>query len=140
LAWGIILFDALIMNADRHPQNISYNRQTKDVTIFDHSHAFLRPNGDVDAILSATKDLPSIGGHCLASEINTWNGFTTWTARIQAIPDYYVEGAIDAGCHVGLPRDKRGVVYDFMRARRDAIETMITNHRGIFPKLPAPGS
>src|SRR5258708_35918019 len=41
LSWGVTLFDILVMNPDRHPQNISYNLQTKDVTIFDHSHAFL---------------------------------------------------------------------------------------------------
>src|SRR5260221_101114 len=139
LLWGVILFDVLVMNPDRHAGNISYNRQTKELTIFDHSHAFLQANGDVDAILNANKDVPAIGGHCLAAEINTWNGFTTWTVRIKAMPDYYLEGAIEAGCKVGWPQAKKGVIYDFAKARRDSIDAIVTNNRGLFPKVPAAG-
>jgi hypothetical protein len=48
LSWGVVLFDVLIMNADRHPQNISYNTTTGELTLFDHSHAFMTTGGDVD--------------------------------------------------------------------------------------------
>jgi len=137
LAWGIIIFDVLMMKADRHAQNIAFDRTTKELIIFDHSHAFLTPNGNVQARLQAAKNLPSIGGHCLATEINTWSGFRTWTARVKAIPDRYLEGAIDAGCDVGLPAPEKKLIYDFMRARRDTIDATITNNRGVFPKLPA---
>lgn len=75
LSWGITLFDVLVMNDDRHNQNISYNTATKEVTIFDHSHAFMNPSSDVDARLAATKGQLAIGGHCLAAELSTWRGF-----------------------------------------------------------------
>ena len=136
LSWGITLFDVLVMNDDRHPQNISHNTQTNQVTIFDHSHAFMKPSGDIDGILNGNRNQPAIGGHCLAAELNTWNGFSTWTARVKALPDYCLEGAIEAGCEVGIPHGKKVTIYDFMRARRDGIDTIVRNNKAIFPKLP----
>jgi hypothetical protein len=89
LCWGVTLFDVLVMNVDRHRQNISYDKPTGTLTIFDHSHAFMRPSGDIDALLVANKGQLAIGGHCLAAELNTWNGFMTWIARAKAIPDFF---------------------------------------------------
>src|SRR5271165_5321822 len=137
LSWGITLFDVLMMNGDRHTHNISYNTQTKELTIFDHSHAFMRPSGDVDVTLSANKGQLAIGGHCLAAELNTWNGFAAWTARVKALPDYFVEGAVDAGCKLGIPQGKKVMIYDFLRARRDSIDVIATNNKAAFPKMPA---
>jgi hypothetical protein len=138
LSWGITLFDALVMNGDRHPQNISYNTVTKEVTIFDHSHAFMR-GGDVDAILTANNGKLAFGAHCLAAELNTWNGFAAWIAKIKVLPDYCLEGAVDAGCKVGIPQGKKVAIYDFLRARRDSLDAIVTNNKVVFPKLPANG-
>jgi hypothetical protein len=110
-----------------------------ELTVFDHSHAFMRPNGDIDATLTANKNQVAIGGHCLAAELNTWNGFALWTDRVKALPDYFLEGAVDAGCKVGIPNAKKTAIYDFLRSRRDSIDTIVTNNKGILPKLP-PGS
>jgi hypothetical protein len=55
LSWGVLLFDVLAMNGDRHPQNISYDSQSDELTIFDHSHAFMTPNGDIDQRLASGK-------------------------------------------------------------------------------------
>jgi hypothetical protein len=139
LSWGITLFDVLIMNSDRHRQNISYNAQTKEVTIFDHSHAFMKPGGDIDATLNGNKDKPALGGHCLAAELNTWNGFASWIEKIKILPNYCLEGAVDAGCKVGIPQGKKTTICDFMRARRDSIDTIITKNKAVFPKLPPAG-
>jgi hypothetical protein len=139
LCWGVTLFDVLVMNGDRHAQNISHNTQSNEVTIFDHSHAFMRPNGDVDMTLSANQGQIAIGGHCLAAELNTWNGFTFWTERVKSVPDYFLEGAVDAGCKVGIPHGKKTVIYDFLRERRDAIDTIVTNNKAALPKLPVAG-
>jgi hypothetical protein len=88
---------------DRHPQNISHNTQTGQLTIFDHSHAFMTPSGDIDQRLASAKGQLAIGGHCFAAELNTWNGFSFWVARIKSLPDYYLEGAVEAGCGAGIP-------------------------------------
>jgi hypothetical protein len=136
LSWGVTLFDVFVMNTDRHPGNMSYNRQKNELTIFDHSHAFMRPNGDVDATLAANRGQLAIGGHCFAAELNTWNGFAAWTARIKAVPDYFLAGVINAGCKVGIAPGKEAAIYDFFRERRDTIDVIVTNNKAAFPKLP----
>ena len=47
LSWGIILFDTLVMNPDRHGLNIAHDTSTNKVQIFDHGHAFLHA-GNLD--------------------------------------------------------------------------------------------
>ena len=127
------------MNGDRHAGNISYNTTTKEVTIFDHSHAFMKPSGDVDATLNANNGNLAIGGHCLAAELNTWNGFAPWIAKMKLLPDYCLEGAIDASCQVGIPPGKKAAIYNFLRARRDTLDVIVTNNKAAFTKLPAIG-
>jgi hypothetical protein len=85
-SWGITLFDVLVMNPDRHGRNLSFNRQTKDIQIFDHSHAFLQSNGTPDRVMIDLKDQLAVGGHCVKAELNTWTGFDVWTARIKDVP------------------------------------------------------
>ena len=139
LSWGITLFDVLIMNGDRHGNNMSYNTTTREVTIFDHSHAFMKPTSDVDAILSANRGNLAIGGHCLAAELNTWNGLSDWIQKIKLLPDYCLEGAVDAACKVGIAPGKKTAIYDFLRKRRDTIDVIVTNNKAAFPKVPASG-
>jgi hypothetical protein len=137
LSWGVLLFDILIMNGDRHPQNISYNTTTGELTLFDHSHAFMTTGGDIDLRMANAKGQLMIGGHCLAAELNTWNGFDSWVARVKSLPDYYLEGAVEEGCAVGMPHAKKSAIYDFLRERRDGIDGIVTNNKAAFPKMPA---
>ena len=71
LAWGIILFDVLVMNGDRHRENISYDKPSGRTAIFDHSHAFLGTHGDINTRLSSGKDTLQIGNHCLAAVVES---------------------------------------------------------------------
>lgn len=68
LAWRIILFDILVMNGDRHSQNISFDRTTSTVQIYDHGHAFAGPTGDAEINLLAKSSQLAISNHCLAGE------------------------------------------------------------------------
>jgi len=99
----------------------------------------MRPNGDVDATISACRGQLAIGGHCLAAELNTWNGFRAWTEKVKMLPDYFLEGAIEASCTVGIPHGKKNTIYDFLRARRDEIETIVMNNKAAISKLPSLG-
>lgn len=136
LAWGIILFDMLVMNDDRHSMNISHDTAAQKVQIFDHSHAFLRPQGDISATLAANDGNICIGGHCLAQEINTFDGFDIWNERIKQIPDYFIEGLVEACSLVGLPDAHKNVCTDFMKKRRSELEDILDNNLASFPKLP----
>jgi hypothetical protein len=134
--WGIIVFDVWVMNGDRHASNLAYDVSTKKLQIFDHSHALLNPAGDISARLTASKDELAIGGHCLANEIATMDGLQDWTDRVRQVPNYFIDGLVDAAEKVGLPAGSRTEVKDFLKARRDNIATLIANKRASFAKLP----
>jgi hypothetical protein len=119
LSWGIIVFDAFVMNGDRHNRNIAFDTTANKVQIFDHSHALLTPNGDVQQSLANREKILAIGGHCLAQEVTSTHGMTEWIQRVKAIPDYFIEGIVQAGCECGIPQDKATLLTDFLKKRRD---------------------
>jgi hypothetical protein len=88
------------------------------VQIFDHSHAFLRPQGDISGTLTSNDGQLCIGGHCLAQEINTLDGLDIWTKRIEMIPDYFIDELVDSIVTVGLPSSHKKVCAEFMKKRR----------------------
>lgn len=137
LAWGIIVFDAFVMNGDRHNQNIAHDATTNRVQIFDHSHAFLTPGGDIDQTLAARNASLALGGHCLAGEINTDAGLAGWLERVKQIPDYFIEGIIEAGCGCGIPIEKKDTISTFMKTRRDNLGQLFNANKASFPKAPA---
>lgn len=136
LSWGIILFDAFMMNADRHDENISYDTTSQTVQIFDHSHAFVQDGGDITQFLTDNVDNIHIHAHCLAQEITERDGFDFWLDRIGQIPDYFIEEAIGAATAVGLPMERRDDCVDFFKRRRTDLGRIVRNHMGHFPELP----
>ncbi len=137
LSWGIIVFDSLIMNFDRHEKNLAHDAATNKVQIFDHSHAFLHAGvGDISATLQNAENQICIGGHCLAPEIDTEDGLQIWQDRVTRIPDFFIEGVMDAALSVGLPSDKKQECVNFMKRRRDRIGEIIRANMALFPKLP----
>jgi hypothetical protein len=135
LAWGIILFDILVMNEDRHAQNIAHDRVTGSVRIFDHSHAFSGAKGDVKINVQARAKAISIGKHCLAAEISSPDGFDMWCSRIKAIPDFLLDGAVEEACQYGLPKEDRSLFIQTLKWRRDNIDVLVKNNLPVFPKL-----
>jgi hypothetical protein len=122
LAWGIIVFDAFVMNVDRHPANIAHDTSTDAVQIFDHSHAFMGPSADIDQTLTARQNDLAIGGHCLAA--------------VGLIPDYFIEGLIAAACDCGIPPDKKGSLITFVKHRRDNLKILFDASMNRFSKVP----
>jgi hypothetical protein len=136
LAWGVLVFDVLVMNGDRHNRNIAFDTATGKVQIFDHSHSFLRLDADIETALAAREKTLGIENHCLAPDINTLDGMEDWLERVKLIPDYVVDEIIAAGCDCGIPPDKRQAISDFVKRRRDALEALIKGNMDRFPKLP----
>lgn len=137
LAWGVIAFDALVMNGDRHTKNIAHDLTTGEVQIFDHSHALLTPSGDIQQNMAARQNSLSIGGHCLAKEINTLDGMDYWIERIKQIPDYVIDELITSACKCGIPQSEHNYLTTFIKERRNNMEQLLTqNIKASFPKIP----
>lgn len=138
LCWGIILFDVLMMNPDRHGRNLSYDRNADKVQIFDHSRAFLPLTANIESVIKDNTGKLGLAAHCLRPEISTMDGFDLWCQRIKELPDYAVEETVAAVCDIGFPADKSKITIDFLKSRRDGIDGLIINNIGQFPKLPQP--
>lgn len=135
ISWGIILFDAWVLNHDRHSQNLAYDSVTDKVQIFDHSHAFVANANDIEAHLNSNVDKLAIGNHCLAQEVNALQGINKWALRIAAVPEYYIREVVKAAESVGLPPLHTDVCTDFLLHRRNMIRDLIKKNPSTFPKV-----
>jgi hypothetical protein len=136
LAWGIILFDCLIMNPDRHTGNIYHDNSTNRVQIFDHERAFMQSGRtNVTDILNDLNENLGIGGHCLAQKITDIDGQEMWLERISKIPDFFIEEVIESATRVGLPKGSKSDCIDFMKNRRSKIETLMQKQANLFPNI-----
>ena len=138
LSWGIIVFDALVMNSDRHTQNIAHDTSTDRVQIFDHSHALLGSTGDIEQMLKAQAPNLGIGGHCLASAVEKADGLAPWLEKVKQLPDYFIEGIVEAGCSCGIAPDRKDLLVSFMKDRRDNLASLFSANMVSFPKVPTP--
>lgn len=136
ICWGILLFDVLVMNPDRHHKNLSFDRTTSTIQIFDHSRAFLPLKETIDSMMAAQKGKLGFDGHCLKNEINSTDGFDLWVKRIKSLPDYVIEETVAEICTIGFPVDKKSITTDFIKSRRDSIDSIVNNNIAEFPKLP----
>jgi hypothetical protein len=140
LCWGVLLFDVLVMNPDRHNKNLSYDRTNRRIQIFDHSRAFLPIKTTIESAIADNTGKLGFQAHCLKLEISTMDGFDFWVARIKALPDYFIEEAVSEICAIGYPNDKKSLTIDFIRSRRNSIDTIIQNNIAEFPKLSQPAA
>jgi hypothetical protein len=137
LSWGIILFDTLISNFDRHSENIFYDSSSQRVQIFDHSHAFI-VGADVDSAkvdFERRSSSAGIGGHCLAETISSINGLKQWALRFSLIPDFYIIEVVNSAKTVGLSGDLADYATNFLLDRRTKLLHLITANRAQFPNL-----
>jgi len=140
LCWGVLLFDVLVMNPDRHNRNLAFDRAMNRVQIFDHSRAFLPNKTTVESMMKDNIGKLGFSGHCLKPEIATMDGFDLWTKRVKALPDYVVEEVVEEICDIGFPKDKKSVTIDFMKSRRNNIDSIVQTNIAEFPKLPQPAA
>ena len=136
LACGIVLFDAWIVNPDRHPRNLSYNTVTGDVTLFDHSHCLYAGRGG-RAHLEANRDRLGIGGHCLARNIEHLDGFQQWQRRLDALPAFMIDDALQHGLIDPFGATDAKFCLDYLLDRRARLPEMIRSERASFPGVAA---
>lgn len=134
LAAGIVLFDSWICNGDRHRGNLAYDKVSKRVTLFDHSHSFLTGAGK-QRLEQAAGQL-AIGGHCVARELTQVDGFRTWHTRIMAVPDFYIREAVEQTVGVGpMEADIAAFAAEYLLDRRRRLLDLVDANRAHFPKI-----
>jgi len=130
---GILAFDAWIVNTDRHRKNLAFDKTTKRVQIFDHSHALYGADGQ--NLADHEHDIGFERPHCLAPHLTSFGDVGVWCDLIRAIPRRYIYELLKAAVDVGLPQNAVDATLDFLLRRRERLETLFMNHRADFPSV-----
>jgi hypothetical protein len=144
LSTGLILFDILIANPDRHRKNLSidFDEKPPRMSIFDHSHAlFGHVNGAGVQRLNDLHDRLGISGgtvtgqnrHCLIDKLNTDNFFHKWCGRIISVPNHLIEDACDGTFDLDMiTAEEASAAKEFLIHRRNNIRVLVDSHHGEF--------
>jgi len=140
---GLLMFDVLIANNDRHPTNFEVDPPR--MSVFDHSHClFGTTAGQGEARLATMKGRLGITGaaptggsrHCLLDVIDTGDHFGRWVERIKALPDFFIEDVVadvqDAGitpaegtAMLAFLKDRRDTIWDIAKANTDEFKAVM---------------
>lgn len=144
LATGLLLFDILVVNCDRHPGNFAVDFLANGgprMSVFDHGHAlFGFAAGDGLQRLAVLRDrLGASGGsvttgsrHCLLDKLATCDHFDKWLGRISAMPDFFIADLCEAAQGLGIGSAECAAAADFLRYRRDHLHSILQSHRAEF--------
>lgn len=138
IAWGIVLFDVWVLNRDRHNRNIAHDTNQNWVQIFDHSHAFLWDNQEVNTHLEANVGnlgIGAVGQHCLAGHLENTEHVQEWIHRIGAVPSFYINELVESAVEVGLPHEAWEHCAQFLLGRRDNLLNLVKGEPAHFPSI-----
>lgn len=135
---GILLFDILIANNDRHDENLVVDRVSKptDISVFDHDQALFGGGGDLRGVnrLEQLKDHLGISGgklsqgnrHCLLDVFDNSGFVEKWLERIESIPEWFIYDICKSCKEIGLTTSDVGTVADFLFYRSRNLQKIIT--------------
>ncbi len=140
---GLLLFDILIANSDRHGRNFSvdYSPKPPKMNVFDHGHAmFGKDAGEGAARLARLRDRLAISAgshtagnrHCLLDQVNTDAHFGRWIERIRQIPDYVIEDLCSELPSLGCTKAEAAAAEDFLKHRRGKLAQIVEENRAQF--------
>jgi hypothetical protein len=146
LCTGILLFDILIANPDRHIGNLKVDSAVnpKRVWIIDHERALCGVfKGDSQARLTSLEDRLGISGgsvtgqnrHCLLDVINTSKYIMDWIHRINTIPRWFIHDACMRIIRVGIDSRTARALCRFLDTRKGKVQTLIKNNKSEFTKI-----
>lgn len=151
-ATGVILFDALVANPDRHEGNLKVDDRLNPtrIELFDHDQGMFgifktpkdkgRSKGASRlALIEKAKDLGwghnlnSRQVHKLACALKTARHMNKWYARIESIPDHFLETVCAEA--PGISARERDAAFEFLRNRKTELRTLVNQNKGLFPKV-----
>lgn len=143
LSAGLLLFDILIGNADRHGRNLSVDFLAKppSMTVFDHGHAlFGKDERKGVARLERLRDRLAISGgsrtqgnrHCILDQITTDAHFGPWLERIRLLPNYVIDDLCEQLPGLGCTLEEAAAAADFLKHRSIHLEQIVVANKAEF--------
>lgn len=145
---GIVVFDILIANCDRHGGNLKVDKPTKPTSYYliDHERAlfYIYSGEGIKRLKSRENRLgindgydsdPRDEWHCLIELLDDVELITKWVTRIETIPDWFIDDICEEMWKVSLTRHECEAVKSFLKKRRDGMERLILDHKDRFPLI-----
>lgn len=138
LAMGVIVFDAWILNIDRHEGNLAFDQQTDQITLFDHGEALC--NGEGPSFMRARRDKIGFenGSNAIAIGINSWNFLDRWLSKLAEIDSQFIATTVRTVAAPYLSIDDAiELAFEIDRRRRTLWQLFDANatKRDIFPSI-----
>jgi hypothetical protein len=143
LCAGVVAFDILVMNADRHDENLAVDNlsQPTAMQVFDHDVALfgwtagegIKRLEKLNGRLGITQGAVSQGNrHILLDAITTTKHFRPWTDRIFSIPISYIQTLCRQAIAYGITAAEADAAEKALTVRKSEIAGLITRHRAQF--------
>lgn len=130
VSWGIVLFDAWVINPDRHTKNLAFDQLKNTLQIFDHSHALFAQTGK--PALQNQSDMLGIGSHCLVSNLVSIDGMQEWADRINAIPEFYIRETLSDMTILNVDQSLADWTTAYLLERRGRLIDLVKANKAIF--------
>jgi hypothetical protein len=143
LCAGVLAFDILIANEDRHDENLVVDQvmQPREMHVYDHDQALLggcRLTG-LERLVALRDRLGITGStvtggnrHVFLDLITRYASLSEWCARIRMIPDWFIESVCAEARAHGLDKKISQEAAFFLKYRRDRIHNLIEGHKDAF--------
>lgn len=145
VAAGVVVFDILIANTDRHCGNLAYLPSKKRLEVFDHSHALAGISaGSASGHMAGIRDHFAISGisnrHCLLDHLGSASAVMRWVDEIvptirDSLIDRICSDAVTLG--LGLSGNEADDLAALLKHRRDSLHQLVTNNRNEFTAIAA---
>lgn len=145
---GVLLFDILIANHDRHDENIAVdsNQKPKRMRVFDHEMALFGGFKDEAKGVERLDKLwtrlgitsgPTTGGnaHCILKVIDTPKYFDEWIGRIGDIPDWFVREVCESSIGLGVDKKQAKAAKEFLVYRKKNLTRIVEENRSEFEAI-----
>jgi hypothetical protein len=143
LCTGILVFDILIANSDRHRGNLKVDdpKNPKVIYIFDHDRSlfFCSPNHGKNRLSDVQNRLGITGGsvsdgneHIFLSFEHKFEDLQNWCHRINSIPEWFIKDVCESTKGMGPTKSERERLRDFLLARKTNLGILMIEHKDQF--------
>lgn len=151
LCAGILVFDVLIANSDRHDGNVvvNHDEQPTEIYLYDHDVAlfgYFANEGkerlrDMRGRLGITGKTPTGGNrHVFIDHFTSNRFFGEWCDRLSTIPSTFIERICGAATKYGITQSEGESAACFLKERRDNIRGILNRHGREFAGIPKWGT
>lgn len=130
LCTGIMFFDILVANEDRHDKNLAVDNVAKpnQLIVYDHDQALFGGGGNLSGTvrLNTLRDRLGITGSsltggnecCLLRAIDTVEYFEKWRYRISEMPNWFISDTCIFAMELGIDKSQATAAEEFLIYRK----------------------